>query len=81
MQLGLISTILCQSHGLLTLCHAGGVVVRYITGKGLHSSAEGPRIRPAVLALLAERGVPHVEGPGWVEATIGGAHNSGREQR
>jgi hypothetical protein len=48
----------------------GGVVVRYITGKGLHSAGGAARIKPEVLRLLAERGMPHVEGPGWVEATL-----------
>ena len=47
-----------------------GVVVRYITGQGHHSDGGVARIRPAVLALLAEHRVPHVEGRGWVEATI-----------
>eukprot|EP00887_Chlorella_sp_A99_P006800 scaffold2.g6800.t1 len=49
----------------------GGAIVRYITGKGLHSGPDGPRIRPAVMELLASRGVPFVEGGGWLEATIG----------
>ena len=48
----------------------GGVVVRYITGRGLHSAGGAARIKPEVLRLLAERGVPHVEAPGWVEATL-----------
>ena len=47
-----------------------GVVVRYITGKGLHSANGAARIKPEVVRLLEERGVPLVEGPGWVEATL-----------
>lgn len=48
----------------------GGVVVRYITGRGRHSADGQAKIKPRVVALLAERGVPYVEGPGWVEATL-----------
>ncbi|PSC74687.1 NEDD4-binding 2 isoform B [Micractinium conductrix] len=50
----------------------GGVVVRYITGKGRHSAGGAARIRPEVQRLLAEHGIPFVEGPGggWVEATL-----------
>lgn len=48
----------------------GGVVVRYITGKGLHSAESKARIKPEVIALLQQRGVPYREGPGWVEATL-----------
>ena len=44
--------------------------MRYITGKGLHSGPGGARIRPAVIKLFGDRGVPFVEGNGWVEATI-----------
>ncbi len=48
----------------------GGVIVRYITGKGLHSAGGAARIKPEVVRLLSEQGVPFVEGPGWVEATL-----------
>lgn len=55
----------------------GGVVVRYITGKGLHSTGGAARIKPEVVRLLSERGIPFVEAPnggGWVEATLVPAH-------
>ena len=47
-------------------------MVRYITGKGRHSAGGAARIRPEVQRLLAEHGIPFVEGPGggWVEATL-----------
>lgn len=48
----------------------GGVTVRYITGKGLHSAGGAPRIKPEVLRLLAERGVPHEQQGGIVEVTL-----------
>ena len=47
----------------------GGMRMRYITGKGLHS-AGGPRLKPAVIDLLASRGIPYVEEPGYVVATF-----------
>lgn len=55
----------------LPLIFPGGVVVRYITGKGLHSE-NGAKIRPAVLSLLQEAGVPYVAWPGCIDVTIGG---------
>ncbi|KAL4452605.1 hypothetical protein ABPG75_008267 [Micractinium tetrahymenae] len=55
----------------------GGVVVRYITGKGRHSTSGVARIKPEVVRLLGECGVTFVEAPnggGWVEATLVPAH-------
>lgn len=50
----------------------GGIRMRYITGKGLHS-AGGARLKPAVMELLESRGIPFVEEPGSVVATFGPA--------
>lgn len=55
----------------------GGVVVRYITGRGRHSASGVARIKPEVVRVLGEHGVPFVEAPnggGWVEATLVPAH-------
>ncbi|KAL4439001.1 hypothetical protein ABPG77_006938 [Micractinium sp. CCAP 211/92] len=55
----------------------GGVVVRYITGKGKHSASGVARIKPEVVRLLSEHGVSFVEAPnggGWVEATLVPSH-------
>jgi hypothetical protein len=52
----------------------GGVVVRYVAGKGNHSGEAGAQIKPAVLALLEERGV-HYSAPadkGHVDVIIEG---------
>jgi len=48
-------------------------VVRYITGRGAHSTGGTARIKPEVVRLLQERGIPYMEAPnggGWVEATL-----------
>jgi hypothetical protein len=45
-------------------------VVRYITGKGLHSAGGAARIKPEVLRLLSQRGLPHEDRGGFVEVTL-----------
>lgn len=60
-------------HGInhLPLINPGGVVVRYITGRGAHSDA-GAKLKPAVIALLEDRGVHFAEGKGYVDTIIDG---------
>ena len=52
----------------VSLC-AGGVKIKYITGKGLHS-ANGAKIKPSLMEMLADHNIPFVEGPGYVIATF-----------
>ena len=50
----------------------GGILVRYITGRGRHSE-NGAQVKPAVVELLGELGADFTEGPGYVDVTIQGA--------
>ena len=56
----------------LPLISPGGVVMRYITGRGAHSGEEGAKIKPAVIALLEQRGVHFAEGVGYIDTIIDG---------
>jgi hypothetical protein len=60
--------------GVLDLSHmlGGRVVVRYITGRGSHSGKAGSQLKPALLALLRDRGVQHTEGVGYVDVVLSG---------
>lgn len=65
--------------GLETLAGSvpNGIVVTYVTGRGKHSR-DGPRIKPALKRFFEDHGVPHVEGPGWIEVRYGAARRGRR---
>lgn len=48
---------------------SSGVQVKYITGKGNHS-ANGTKLKPALIELLTHHGIPFSEFPGGVVATF-----------
>lgn len=50
----------------LAQVHPGGVIFSIIVGKGLHSAANIPRVKPAVLRLLEDvRDVEYRQGRAW----------------
>ncbi|GAB4814728.1 hypothetical protein N2152v2_001774 [Parachlorella kessleri] len=53
----------------LPKCFSRGVKIKYITGKGLHST-NGAKIKPSLMEMLADHNIPFVEGPGYVIATF-----------